>query len=154
MVKLEETQEIQATQETQETNIVDKEMVSYISETNYVKFLNRETAHFMKTKIENLFDFDFMFIKQAYNLHDYNDEAIINYIKKNSYINHIFHPKQLYNLFNDRIQVLINEDNLIYIKYDNINYKLDSFINHIDTYSYDDFKKTTIKKLEDNDLNA
>ena len=132
---------------------INKQMCSYIPETNYNKILNKETMNLTKNRTDNLFDIDIEFIKQGYNLNDYTDKAIVDYVIKNDYINHIFHPKQLYNLFNNKIKILLNEENKsIYVDYNNNNYRLCHFIKYINSYSYDFYKNLTIKLLENNHL--
>jgi hypothetical protein len=40
-------------------------------------------------KIQNLFDIDFKFIKQAYSLNNCTNSEIVAYVRENKYINHI-----------------------------------------------------------------
>lgn len=133
---------------------IDTELlIDYISETNYEKIINKGTKHLMDKNIVNLFDIDINFIKQCYNLLDYTSENIISYVKNNNYINHIFHPKQLYNLFNNEIKLLVNKKTkLIYINYKNTYYKVDDFFKYIDLYDYDKFKYTCIKEICSNNF--
>ena len=118
-----------------------------IAEINYKLILNK-TMNLTDCKNTNLFDIDIKFMKQGYNLYDYTNDQIINYVKNNNFINYIFHPKQLYNLFNYKIKILITDSNIIYIKFDNKYYKINNFIKYIDNYSYDTFKELTIREIE------
>lgn len=96
--------------------------------------------------IPNFIDFDFDFMREGYpHLKNMPNEGLINYIKSNNYNNHIFHFKQLLNLFKNKIQYLKNKDNKTIIKYKNKTYTLNQFIKSIDTYTYDQFKKLTIQ---------
>ena len=114
--------------------------------------MNKETKHLIYSNIVNLFDIDINFIKQGYNLLDYTTENIISYVENNNYINHIFHPKQLYNLFNDEIKLLVDKNNLIYVNYKNTYYKVTDFLKYIDLYDYDKFKNTCIKEIYNNNF--
>ena len=125
----------------------------YIPETNLRLLLNKETRYLIKMKIPNLFDIDFKFIKQAYSLNNYTNSEIITYVRENNYINHFFHPKQLYNLFNDKIKLFsdkdnIDKDNCIQVNYDDEIYILSDFIKKLDTFSYDKFKHLSIRIVE------
>jgi hypothetical protein len=132
---------------------INKQMCCYIPETNYYKILNKETMNLTKHSPDNLFDIDIEFIKQGYNLTHYTDKAIVDYVIKNDYINHIFHPKQLYNLFNNKIKILMNKENkYIYVDYNNNSYMLCEFIKYINSYSYDFYKNLTITLLENKHL--
>ena len=101
-------------------------------------------------KCIDIFDIDIKFIKQCYNLHNYTNEDIVNHVRNNNYINYIFHPKQLYNLFNDKIKLLVNENNYIQVEYENEYYDLNNFVNYIETFSYDTLKNICIKEIVNN----
>jgi hypothetical protein len=58
----------------------------------------------------------------------------------------------LYNLFNDNIKILLYENDSIYIKYENIYYKLDDFLKYIDSYSYEKYKNICIREIENNNF--
>jgi hypothetical protein len=120
----------------------------YIMETNYKHILNKETLYLINNKIDNLFDIDFKFIRQGYKLENYTDKQIVSYVQNNDFINHFFHPKQLYNLFNDKIKLLINNTNHIHINYDNKYYNVHNFIEHIDLFSFDTLKIISIREIE------
>lgn len=130
------------------TNTMLEILVNYIPETNLRLILNRETRHLIKSKIANLFDIDFKFIKQAYSLNNYTNSEIVTYVRENNYINHIFHPKQIYNLFNDKIKLLNDKDNCIHVNYNNENYILSGFIKKLDTFSYNELKGLSIRIVE------
>ena len=127
-------------------------LVTYIAETNYNIFLNNKKQRRNKKKSINLFDIDINFIKQCYNLHDYTNEDIVIHVRNNNYINYIFHPKQLYNLFNDKIRLLVNENNCIKVQYENEYYDLNNFANYIETFSYDTLKNICIREIENNNF--
>jgi len=124
--------------------------LSYVpqSDLRHFQHTNRYVRIFQRIKNTNLFDVDLNFIKQAYNLKNYTHFHIIAYIKKTNYIGHIFHPKQLYNLFNNKIKILLDEEKSIYIDYDGKRYKIHEFIQTIDNYSFDDFKNLQIRQIE------
>jgi hypothetical protein len=157
-------------------DIDNNSLVTYIAESNYNIFLNIN-KHFVRTfekrrlrrsekrrirKFEkrhlrtrntvNLFDVDIKFIKQCYNLHNYTNNDIVSYVKNNNYINYIFHPKQLYNLFNDKIKLLVNKNNCIQVEYENNYYDLHNFVNYIETFSYNTLKNICIKEIENNNF--
>jgi len=134
------------------TNTVLEILVNYIPETNLRSLLNKETRYLIKMKIANLFDIDFKFIKQAYSLNNYTNSEIITYVRENNYINHIFHPKQLYNLFKDKIKLLNDKDNCIQVKYNDEYYILSDFITKIHEFSYDKFKHLSIQIVENCDF--
>jgi hypothetical protein len=121
---------------------------AYFAETNYKSILNNETLYLIDKNIENLFDIDINFIKQGYNLYTYSNTDIIKYVQDNNYINHIFHPKQLYNIFNDKIQLLVNEKKQIYVKYNEKYDILNNFIKTIEQSSYNTLKHLIIKKVK------
>ena len=126
-------------------------LVNYIAETNYNIFLNIKKRRFKK-KYVNFFDIDIKFIKQCYNLDNYTNEDIINFVKNNNYISYIFHPKQLYNLFNDNITFLVNKNNYIHVKFENKYYNLNNFVNYIETYSYNTLKYISIREIANNNF--
>ena len=134
-----------------ELEIDNTSLVTYIAETNYNIFLNIKKRR-IKRKYGNLFDIDIKFIKQCYNLHDYTNKDIVNHVRNNNYINYIFHPKQLYNVFNDKIKLLVNEKNCIKVQYENEYYDLNNFVNYIGTFSYDTLKNICIKEIENNNF--
>jgi hypothetical protein len=121
--------------------------IDYIMETNYKSILNKETLY-LTNKHKNLFDIDFEFIRQGYNLQKYTDKEIVSYVQNNDFINHIFHPKQLYNLFNNKIKLFVNDTNHIHVNYDNKYYKVNDFIKHIEMYSFDTLKNLSITEIE------
>lgn len=136
-----------------ENNVVDTKNDSnhqmrfdYIAETNY-DLLYIDIDNDIKNNHTNLFDVDFEFIKQCYNFEALTNEEIISFVKKNNYINYVFHPKQLYNLFNDQIKLLTDENKRIYVNYRNEEYTLVEFIKHIETYSYDTLKKICVREI-------
>lgn len=130
------------------TELDTHSLVDYVAESNNDMILG-PWKH-LKPNYSNLFDFDIKFMKQGYNLHNYTNEEIVKYIKDNNYNNHIFHPKQLYNLFNDNIKILICKNDNIWVMYENNYYRLNDFLKEIETYSYDKFKTMCIKKFENN----
>jgi hypothetical protein len=131
-----------------------KQLIDYIAEENYTKILNDETKHLINSKNSNLFDVDIKFIKQAYNLKNFTDKKIIKFVQEKHYINSIFHPKQLYNLFDNKIKLLLDvPTDYIYVKYENMYYVLSEFLKHIETYSYDKIKNICIGEIENNDFN-
>ena len=164
-------------------DIDNNSLVTYIAESNYNIFLNinklfvrtfekHRLRRFEKLQLRtrnsvNLFDIDIKFIKQCYNLHNYTNEDIVSYVKNNNYINYIFHPKQLYNLFNDNIKLLVNKNNCIQIEYknnyydlhnciqveyENNYYDLHNFVNYIETFSYNTLKNICIKEIVNNNF--
>jgi hypothetical protein len=157
-------------------DIDNNSLVTYIAESNYNIFLNinkqfvrtfekhrlrrsekRRVRKFEKLQLRtrnsvNLFDIDIKFIKQCYNLHNYTNEDIVSYVKNNNYINYIFHPKQLYNLFNDKIKLLVNKNNCIQVEYENNYYDLNNFVNYIETFSYNTLKNICIKEIVNNNF--
>ena len=118
-----------------EDKLEDK-FLSYVpqSDLRHFQHTNRYVRIFQRIKNTNLFDVDLNFIKQAYNLKNYTHFHIIAYIKKTNYINHIFHPKQLYNLFNNQIKILVDEEKDIYVNYQEKTYKIHELIQTIDNY--------------------
>ena len=131
--------------------INDNNICHYVSETNHKLIINKKMN---LTNCINLFDIDINFIKQAYNLCDYTNEEIVNYVKNNDFINHIFHPKQLYNLFNYKIKILITDSKIIYINFDNKYYTINNFIKHIDNYSFNTFKELMIREIDNCDFSS
>ena len=128
------------------TSECQTQLVDYTAENNQDIILN-DLTRCLSNIVKNLFDIDIKFIKQGYHLDYYTNEDIVNHVKNNNYINYIYHPKQLYNLFNN-IKLLVDNNNYIYVKYENIYYKLNHFLKHIETYSYNEFKNITIKEIE------
>jgi hypothetical protein len=126
-------------------------LTDYIANSNNDLILDSH-SDWLKPKYSNLFDFDIKFMKQGYNLHDYNDDEIVKYIKEHNHNDHIFHPKQLYNLFNDAIKILICKNDYIWIEYEHTLYKLEDFLKHIESYSYDTYKKLCIQEIENNNF--
>ena len=131
-------------------NGLDSTFLSYVPQCDLRHFqhTNRYVRIFQRIKNINLFDVDLNFVKQAYNLQKYSQIHMIAYIKKTNYIGHIFHPKQLYNLFNNKIKILVNEEKCIHVNYQEKNYKIHEFIQMLDNYSFDDFKNLTIRQIE------
>jgi hypothetical protein len=128
-------------------------LIDYIAEENYTKILNYDTKYLITNKNYNLFDVDINFIKQAYNLNNLTDKDIINFVKENHYTSYVFHPKQLYNLFNNKIELLFDKStNYIFVKYEKIYYKLREFLKHIESYSYDTIKNICIREIENHNF--
>jgi len=123
----------------------------YVAISNNELILDSYSLQF-KAIYSNIFDFDIKFMKQGYNLDNYTDDEIVNYIKQHNHNNHIFHPKQLYNLFNNNIKILICKNDCIWIEYENLHYKLEDFLKHIESYSYDTYKNICIKEIENNNF--
>lgn len=129
-------------------------LVNYTPQSNYSKILNDRIQHLVGV-CENLFDIDIKFIKQGYSLDTYSDEDVIHYVKRNHYLNRIFHPKQLYNLFNNRrnnenssIKIMVCQNNNIWVHHQNKYHKLSDFIFQIENYSHDTFKQLCITEIE------
>ena len=119
----------------------------YIAETNYdLLYIDNDIKN-IRNNHTNFFDIDFEFIKQCYNFEALTNEEIISFVKKNNYINYVFHPKQLYNLFSYKIKLLTDENKRIYVNYLNEEYTLVEFIKHIETYSYDTLKKLCVREI-------
>ena len=124
--------------------LVKSNLTIYKEETN-IKLLNN--INLSQNKNINVFDFDIKFIKNSYkNLSQYTYDEIITFVKNNSYIGYVFHPKQLRNIFGDEIKFYISKKELIYIEYLGEYYNLYTFINKINSYSFDNLKDLTIRQ--------
>ena len=55
-------------------------------------------------------------------------------------------------MFNDKIKLLVDENNYIYVKYEDIYYNLNNFLKRIKTYSYDIFKNICIREIVNNNF--
>ena len=96
--------------------------------------------------IPNIIDVDFDFMREIYTqLNNISDFELINYIKEHNFNNHLFHFKQLSNLFQNKIEYLKNIKNNKLIKYENKLYKVNEFFEIINNYTYDNFKHLTIQ---------
>lgn len=60
-------------------------------------------------------------------------------------LNTILHPKQLFNLFQNNIEI---QNNNVY--YNNITYDIKEFIQKINNFSYEKYKKLTFRKIKEN----
>jgi hypothetical protein len=113
------------------------------------KKLNKKIVNY-----NNIFDIDFNFIKQCYDeFNNFNKNQIMEYIISKNYIGLICHPKQLYNLFNNNIK-LLNQDNGLYVFYKEKVYKIVNFIKYLNTFTYNDFKSQTIKEIKNNSFTS
>lgn len=130
----------------------ETQLTEYVPEINYKKILNSETLFLINKKNSNLFDIDIQFMKQAYNLFDFSEDNIIKLVKDADYIDFIFHPKQLYNVFSNKIQLLFDQKKNIRVKYEKINYELREFLKIIEPYSYDTMKKMCIREIKNNNF--
>jgi hypothetical protein len=129
-------------------------VINVIDENTYIQnkcnsninlFINSYIRNLLGS-ISNLIDIDFEFMRESYlHLNKMTENELIEYIKCHNFNNHIFHFKQLLNLFQNNIEYLKNIKNHKLIKYENKLYKLSHFIDIINNYTYEDFKKLTIK---------
>jgi hypothetical protein len=73
-------------------------------------------------------------------------EDILYYIYINN-LNTVLHPKQLFNLFQNNIEIKNN-----YIYYKNITYEIKDFVQIINNFSYEKFKELTFQKIKEKNV--
>ena len=127
-------------------------MYKYISNSNlneYLFFLTKSTKlNLTKLKI-NAFDIDYLFYKNSNNINISDYKELSNHINNYGINGLIYHPKQLYNLYNN-IFIFYFLDNIFILK-DNKIYPLNEFINNfLYLKSFDSLIKLTIKNIYDN----
>ena len=107
-------------------------------------------------KISNFIKFDFLFISHAYCIKTKNSNYtnVLQYIHENNLCGKIFHPKQLYNLFNDSVKILYYSPlmNIVveYAKDSESLIPVDKFVQDIESYSYSKFYDLTMKSVQNN----
>jgi hypothetical protein len=79
----------------------------------------------------------------------YKTKKTVDFIYKTNFSNIFMHPRQLFNLFNNNININTNGKNII-VNYNNEEIKLLDFIKSINNYSYDDIINLTIKNEHNN----
>jgi len=120
-------------------------------------FLTNHNHYKTLCSVPNVIDVDLEFMREAYpHLNNIMNNELINYVKEQNFNNHIFHFKQLSNIFQN-IDYLKNIKNNILINYKNNLHNLSYFVNLINSYTYEDFKKLTIQlktnlNFQSNDL--
>jgi hypothetical protein len=124
-------------------------MSNYISSSNLINVLNtnKHKCNMNILKRINSFDIDLFFVRKAYNINS-NFEAI-QFINKHDYSGIFIHPKQLYNLFNNFIELKYNNVNINITISNNI---LCDYINIINNYDINKITELTIKKIIINPL--
>lgn len=97
------------------------------------------------TTYSNSTDVDFNFMRNAYSeLCNKSDNELVEYVKNIEFSDKIFHPKQLVNIFGNKI-LIKDHNNKIYVEYKFNDYKLIDFIKLIETLNYDDFKNLLLE---------
>jgi hypothetical protein len=92
----------------------------------------------------NSLNCDLEFIKQAYKI-----KCPLLFIYKNDFSGIFMHSKQLYNLFNNEIE-LYSLNKIINVNYKNTNYILYDFIKRINNFTLEEITNITIKELYNN----
>lgn len=134
--------------------IFNTDILEYIKKyscNNYKEFLNRhEFDSFYHAFLKkNHIDFDFEFYKKANNI-DSNilNDKLIDHIHNYGISGLIYHPKQLLNIF-PNIDIL-KIDDIIYVKYNNKNIKLNKFVKkYIYSKTFDELSSKLIKNIYD-----
>jgi len=134
--------------------IFNTDILEYIKKyscNNYKEFLNRhEFDSFYHAFLKkNHIDFDFEFYKEANNI-DSNilNDKLIDHIHNYGISGLIYHPKQLLNIF-PNIDIL-KIDDIIYVKYNNKNIKLNKFVKkYIYSKTFDELSSKLIKNIYD-----
>jgi hypothetical protein len=91
---------------------------------------------------DNNFEINLNFISTITGYKNNNDILYHIYINN---LNTILHPKQLFNIFQDKIEI---KNNNVY--YNNINYEIKTFIQKVNNFSYEEFKELTFQKIKEN----
>ncbi len=124
--------------------------MNYNPTSDILTVLKHKNIH-LNSKISNninSIDCCIEFVSQAYNI-----KNPISFIYKNHFSNIFLHPKQLYNLFDNKI-ILYQDNSLIYVKYDNNIYKLNKFIQFISNLTLHEIINYTIKPIYNNLFNT
>jgi len=115
----------------------------------YLKFKGLPFDYNKNKLIKNAFDIDIDFFCYINNIEYVNDTFTLDYIKKIALDGFIYHPKQLFNLFNDNIQ-LFRFLNKIYTFYNNKIYPIQEFANkYIYNVNFDYLADRLIQKKYD-----
>jgi len=129
----------------------------FVSNLNIYKEESNIKELYLKKKINhsNCFDIDFNFMRKCYNnFTELKNEEIIDFIRINSYMGYICHPKQLRNIFRNDINIFISKTKNIYIYHSNKYYILSNFIEKINKFSFDKFKDLTIRQCQNNNFRS
>jgi hypothetical protein len=125
-------------------------MNNYIPTSDIIKILKHKNIY-LNSKIRNninSIDCCIEFVSIAYNI-----KNPISFIYRNHFSNIFLHPKQLYNLFDNKI-VLYKENSLILVEYDNTIYKLHTFIKFISNFKLIEIINHTITQSYNKLYNA
>lgn len=117
--------------------------MNYIPTNDILKILKYKNIH-LNSKIRNnmnSIDCCIEFINHAYNI-----KNPISFIYKNHFSNIFLHPKQLYNLFDNKI-VLYKENSLISVLYNDTIYKLYDFIKYASNLKLNEIINHTITQV-------
>jgi len=111
---------------------------------NFIKNIKKyiEINNIIKKSENNLLKINLKFVSI---LSEYKTtEDILYYIYINNF-NTIYHPNQLFNLFNNDIEIY-KQNNKYFILYQKKKYEIQQFIQKINNYSYETFKELTFRK--------
>jgi len=115
----------------------------------YLKYKDLTLDHNKNNLIKNAFDIDIEFFCHINNIEYTSEEYILEYIRTIGLNGFIYHPKQIFNLFNNDIQ-LFQFLNKIYAFYNKSIFTIQEFANkYIYNVSFDYFADSLIKKKYD-----
>jgi hypothetical protein len=119
--------------------------------TDYIqKYCGKVDIDYIISK-NNGIEIDLNFYKQANNIELYSKDDVLNNFYENGINGLIYHPKQLINIYNNIEIITFNE--LIYVKYDNLIYQLNKFVEKfVYNKSFDELNNILIKEKH-NSLN-
>lgn len=112
---------------------------------------NRQNPNFIK--------FDFLFISHAYAIKTPNSNYtnVLQYIYDNNLCGKFFHPKQLYNLFNNSIKIyysptinIVVEPKVSILQKSKTLIPISQFVHDVESYSYSEFYDLTMKCVQNN----